>query len=56
MQQRLSRDIFAGIVAQVPDDWLPADRRDAYADLLSQRLSASAQFVEEAVRARAQRI
>lgn len=54
MRQRLNQDVFQEIVTQLPEDWLPAEKRMPYADLLSRRLHASPKFVEEAVRARAQ--
>jgi hypothetical protein len=52
---------LAEIVGQVPEDWLSpdpgttaADRRAGYLEFLTRRLDAAPQFVEEAVRARAQ--
>jgi hypothetical protein len=54
MQRRLNREIFEDILAQIPEDWLPGDRRILYSDLLSRRLNASSKFVEEAIRARTQ--
>ena len=55
--------LLAGIVAAIPDDWLPDDatfdgaqpkalQRRAYVDYLSGRLQAPRAFAEEAVRAR----
>jgi hypothetical protein len=61
-QARLSADVFAGILDEVPDDWLlpepgissPSEKRRAYVDFLTRRLAASSNFVEEALRSRAQ--
>ena len=53
LRRRLNRDTFTTILDQVPDDWLPVAKRAAYVDLLSRRLNASFNFVEEAIRARA---
>jgi hypothetical protein len=50
---RLNRGVFSEILNHVPDAWLPAAKRDAYVELLTERLNASANFVEEAIRARA---
>ena len=50
---RLSPAVFAAILDEVPDAWLPV-RRAAYADFLTRRLSAASNFVEEAIRARAE--
>jgi len=49
----LGPDIFAAILDQVPDTWLPMDSRAVYVDVLTRRLSASSHFVQEALRARA---
>jgi hypothetical protein len=56
----LGEALFAGLIAQIPEDWLPpepdlsaADRRAGYLAFLTRRL-ASAAFFEEAVDARAQ--
>jgi hypothetical protein len=50
----LSPARFAEILEQVPDTWLPTARRAAYIDLLARRLSAASNFVQEAIRARAE--
>ncbi len=51
----LNRDVFAGIVDQVPDEWLDSEKRSIYIDLLNQRLSGSSEtFVQEAIRARSE--
>ena len=59
---RLSPAVFAAILDDVPDAWLlpepgiptaPA-KRAAYADFLNRRLSAASNFVQEAIRARAE--
>ena len=60
MAQRLSGDVIAGVVAQVPDDWLqgpdsfgaPDVQRTAYVDHLTARLIGREAFVREAIRAR----
>ncbi|HYG61382.1 MAG TPA: HipA family kinase [Thermoanaerobaculia bacterium] len=56
----LGEDLFARVVAQIPEDWLMPepglsadDRRAGYVELLTKRLAA-ASFLEEAVRAHAQ--
>ncbi len=57
---RVSEDIFAAIVENVPDAWLrpepgvptPALKRRAYVDFLLERLKAAPIFIEEALRAR----
>jgi hypothetical protein len=62
LRPRLTGDLFARIVEQIPEDWLmaepgistPADRRAGYMTFLTQRLEAAPLFTEEAVRARAQ--
>lgn len=60
-RDRLNPAVFAGILQQVPDDWLPdpynldpAAKRAAYAGFLTRRLAASSIFVQEALRARAE--
>ena len=60
LRQRLDEALFARIVYEIPEPWLPvepgltaADRRAGYVKFLTQRL-ATASFVEEAVRARAE--
>jgi len=58
---RLSRPTFEAVVADIPDDWLPAEdglpdaaaHRQAYVDYLLARLAGRRAFVEEADRARA---
>jgi hypothetical protein len=62
LRPRLSEEVFARILAQIPEDWLmaepgvstPADRRAGYLTFLTQRLAAAPLFLEEAARARAQ--
>jgi len=57
---RLTPQIIAGIVEQVPDEWLMADApfdsaraaREAYVQHLVRRLEAPRAFLEEAIRAR----
>jgi hypothetical protein len=57
----LTRPVFDNVLAQVPDDWLvpapgietPRQKRAAYIDYFLRRLNAAPQFVEEAIRARA---
>lgn len=50
----LSRTSFEAILNQAPDDWLDAQKREAYVDFLDRRLKGSSNFVEEAIRARAE--
>lgn len=60
LSARLSEDAVAGVVAQVPDDWLrtpdafgePEAQRAAYVDYLCRRLRRRDAFVEEIRRAR----
>lgn len=60
LRAKLNEDVFAGIVAGVPDAWLlpePAAptaeaKRRAYVDYLGERLKSAPVFLEEAVRAR----
>jgi len=60
----LNEQVFQQIVAAVPDDWLMLDAafgkppalRDAYANYLTERLTNSAVFLEEAQRARSLRV
>jgi hypothetical protein len=54
LRGRLNQAVFTGILDQVPDDWLPGSRRRAYVELLVRRLNASSNFVQEAIRARAE--
>jgi hypothetical protein len=57
----LNQDLFARIVADIPDNWLmpveaaeePPAKRAGYVNYLSRRLAAAPVFVEEALRARA---
>lgn len=59
-QQRLNTAVFTEILALVPDEWLisdsgevtAAERRTAYIEILSSRLAASSNFVQEALGAR----
>lgn len=59
---RLSPAVFAAILDDVPDAWLLPEpgiptataKRAAYADFLTRRLSAASNFVQEAIRARAE--
>ena len=65
-RSRLNPVVFEEILADVPDGWLTpdggidggilaaADRRAAYVEFFIRRLNASAKFVEEAMRARAE--
>jgi hypothetical protein len=50
---RLGPDVFAEILEQVPAAWLPPDARAVYVDVLTRRLRTSSNFVQEALRARA---
>ena len=58
---RLSDDVIARIVSEIPDAWLqgpdtfgdPATQRDAYVTYLTQRVARREAFVQEAMRARA---
>lgn len=60
--KRLNRGIFAGILEDVPEEWLlpdakglrPMEKRAAYLDFFMRRLNGSSNFVEEAIRARAE--
>jgi hypothetical protein len=61
LRPRLDEALFARVIEQIPDSWLPvepdlspADRRLGYLSFLAQRLASAAEFVEEAVHARAQ--
>jgi hypothetical protein len=49
----LGPDVFAEILDQVPVAWLPPDSWAVYVDVLTRRLRASSNFVQEALRARA---
>lgn len=48
----LTAPVLAGIVAQVPEAWLPPNGQEIYMEWLEQRLAASSLFTEEAIRAR----
>jgi hypothetical protein len=51
----LNREIFEDILANVPEDWLPPDaNRAGYVNYFTHRLATSSNFVQEALRARAQ--
>jgi hypothetical protein len=60
----LTEAVLADVAGQVPDAWLfpvpgvetPADKRAAYVEYFLRRLAAAANFVEEAMRARAELI
>lgn len=51
MRSRLNEELFIEIVGQIPDEWIPADRRDGYVAYLTARLANASLFVEEALRA-----
>jgi hypothetical protein len=59
LRPMLNDEVFARIVDGIPGEWLAPDteaataRRDGYITFLSRRLAAAANFVEEAIRARA---
>lgn len=61
---RLTPEVLAAIVGQIPEDWLrdreafgtPAAQRDAYRGFLQARLDAPHEFVQEARRARSERV
>jgi hypothetical protein len=61
-RSRLNPVVFEEILADVPDAWLApdgsalaaAERRTAYVEFFVRRLNASTNFVEEAIRARAE--
>ncbi len=60
LRSRLSRDVLRGVLAEVPDGWLPPEpglatpeqHRAAYLEELERRLTLSYVFEEEALRAR----
>jgi hypothetical protein len=60
-RSQLTPDVLAGIVSQVPDEWLqcipgemaPAERRAGYLDFFTRRLASAHIFEEEAIRVRA---
>jgi hypothetical protein len=50
----LTETVFINLVAEVPEQWLPGDiKRDGYVEYFMHRLRAAPDFVEEAIRARA---
>ena len=53
---RLTPDVIAAVVAEVPDDWLdagdPAAQRARYVEYLRRRLESPRPFIDEAERAR----
>lgn len=61
LRERLTSAVIAGVLAQLPDDWLvheprfasPAEHRAAYQRHLLRRLESAAVFEQEAERARA---
>ena len=61
LASRLSDDVIAGIVDEVPDAWLegpdafgdPRTQRAAYVSYLTQRVAQRSAFVQETIRARA---
>ena len=53
LRTKLAPDTFSRILSQVPGAWLPAEKREQYVELLIRRLNHAPDFVEEAVRARA---
>jgi hypothetical protein len=63
-RSKLTYDVLAEIIAQVPDNWLdaipgnlnPAGRRAGYLDFFVRRLAAAAIFEQEAIRARARHV
>ena len=50
---KLGEELFAEVLAGVPESWLVAGDRAAYVDYLRRRLEAAPAFVEEAANARA---
>ena len=52
LQCMLSEALFAGIVNQIPEEWLAPERRAGYIAWLTTRLGNASIFVEEALRAR----
>jgi hypothetical protein len=53
LRARLNEAVFADIVAQIPELWLPVEDRAKYVEYFLRRLAGASAFVEEAVRARA---
>jgi hypothetical protein len=53
LRGQLNPQVFEKVLDSVPDAWLSTSR-GAYVDYFSHRLDAASEFVEEAVRARAQ--
>lgn len=63
MRAALTPEVIDRVLALVPEPWLaadpertPAEQRAAYASILNGRLAAPAPFLEEAARARSQRV
>ena len=64
LRERLDDQVIDAIVGAIPEAWLngegrfasPAEHRAAYGTYLKRRLEASEVFVEEAIRARSQRL
>jgi len=52
LRPRLSQALFEEIVSQIPEAWLPPERRAGYVAYLTTRLANASLFVEEARRAR----
>ena len=52
LQSKLSESLFAALVSQIPETWLPPERRAGYVAWLTARLGNASIFVEEALRAR----
>jgi len=53
LRARLDRQVLENVLAQVPEEWLSTPRTE-YVDYFLHRLNAAPEFVEEAMRARAQ--
>ena len=52
LRPRLSENLFAEILAQIPELWLPIEQRADYLAYFVRRLASASAFVEEALRAR----
>ena len=52
LRPRLNKQLFAEITSQIPEAWLPVEKRAGYVTYLTTRLANSAVFLEEALRAR----
>lgn len=50
--EKLTADVFASILEQVPEQWL-FSKKSAYLDFLTKRLNASTHFTQEAAKAHA---